>query len=141
EDASGAARIYEQLMRTAYQATVPTYAVSYDVLGDQEAFVLKYTWELSVYFAFYVFPFVNDLLTDRQFIPGYLARFARLGRLNAALQQTLSHFADWKLRQPVKPAKPVFFDFTRFATLVRAEQTFYNTGYDAERALRVLDEQ
>jgi len=27
---------------------VPSYAVSYDALGDQEAFSLKYTWELTV---------------------------------------------------------------------------------------------
>ncbi|HUS09014.1 MAG TPA: tryptophan 7-halogenase, partial [Pyrinomonadaceae bacterium] len=92
--------LYESLVRSMYQAYVPSYAISYDVLGDQEAFVLKYTWELSVYFAIYVFPFINDLLTDRRFIPGYLARFARLGRLNASLQRLLSGFAQWKFRQP-----------------------------------------
>ncbi len=35
-------RLAEQLMRTFYQGTVPSYAVSYDALGDQEAFTLKY---------------------------------------------------------------------------------------------------
>lgn len=141
EDASGTCRIYEQLMRVAYQATVPTYAVSYNVLGDQEAFILKYTWELSVYFAFYVFPFINDLLTNPRFIPGYLARFARLGAINASLQQLLSDFARWKLGRSRGFEKPVFHDFTRIETLRRAEQTFYMVGLGPEEALRVLDDQ
>jgi flavin-dependent dehydrogenase len=141
DDASPTCRIYEQLMRAAYQATVPTYAVSYNVLGDQEAFVLKYTWELSVYFSFYVFPFINDLLTDSQFVAGYLARFARLGRLNESLQQLLSDFAQWKAHRGLRPAAPVFHDFTSIETLRRAEQTFYHVGLGAGEALRVLDDQ
>src|SRR5262249_8068968 len=40
-------RLYEELMEAIYEAYIPTYAVSYDVLGDQEAFALKYTWELT----------------------------------------------------------------------------------------------
>ncbi len=141
QDSSATCRVYEQLMRAAYQATVPTYAVSYNVLGDQEAFVLKYTWELSVYFSFYVFPFINDLLTNSRFIPGYLARFARLGRVNSSLQQLLSDFAQWKLRQARRASEPIFHDFTRIDTLRRAEQTFYHVGVGAEEALRVLDDQ
>jgi flavin-dependent dehydrogenase len=141
DDAAGTSRIYEHLMRAAYQATVPTYAVSYNVLGDQEAFILKYTWELSVYFSFYVFPFINDLLTDARFIPGYLARFARLGRINSSLQQLLSDFARWKSSRPRRASSPVFHDFTRIETLRRAEQTFYHVGVGAEEALRVLDDQ
>ena len=140
-DAAGTARTYEQLMRVAYQATVPTYAVSYNVLGDQEAFVLKYTWELSVYFGFYVFPFINDLLTDERFIPGYLARFAQLGRLNGSIQQLLSDFADRKLRQGARGGDPIYFDFTRFETLRRAEQMFYRMGCSVDEALRLLDDQ
>ena len=128
-------------MRAAYQATVPTYAVSYNVLGDQEAFILKYTWELSIYFSFYVFPFINDLLTDPRFVPGYLARFARLGRLNAALQQLLCEFAAWKMQQAPKCAEPVLHDFTSIDTLKRAEQTFYWVGVGPAEALRVLDDQ
>src|SRR5262249_32315677 len=57
-------RLFEHLMRAFYQGTVPSYAVSYDALGDQEVFTLKYVWELTVYFPFYVFPFINDLFTD-----------------------------------------------------------------------------
>lgn len=141
-DATAACRVADQLMRAAYQATVPTYAVSYNVLGDQEAFVLKYTWELSVYFSFYVFPFINDLLTDPRFVPGYLARFARLGRLNAALQQLLCEFAAWKLPRPrACQAAPIFHDFTSIDTLKHAERTFYGVGVGPGEALRILDVQ
>src|SRR5262249_31441905 len=72
-------QVYERLMRAFYQGTVPSYAAGYDTLGDQEAFTLKYVWELSVYFPFYVFPFVNDLFTDRRFLAEYFAAFATLG--------------------------------------------------------------
>lgn len=141
EDAGSACRVAEQLMRAAYQATVPTYAVSYNVLGDQEAFVLKYTWELSVYFSFYVFPFINDLLTDSRFVPGYLSRFTRLGRLNSAIQQLLCDFATWKRQhETVQPRTPVFHDFTAIDTLKRAEQTFYCVGVGPAEALRLLDD-
>ena len=51
-------------MRVMYESYVPSYAVSYDCLGDQEAFTLKYTWELAVYFGFYVVPMINNLFTD-----------------------------------------------------------------------------
>jgi hypothetical protein len=141
DDEPSRCRTAEQLMRVMYQATVPTYAVSYNVLGDQEAFILKYTWELSVYFGFYVFPFINDLLTDRRFVPGYLARFGRLGRLNASIQELLSGFAEWKRMHPTQGSEPIFHDFTRIETLRRAEQTFYRVGVSPEAALRVLDEQ
>jgi len=141
EDPSQACRVAEQLMRAAYQATVPTYAVSYNVLGDQEAFVLKYTWELSVYFSFYVFPFINDLLTDPRFVPGYLSRFARLGRLNSAIQQLLCDFASWKRqREPAAARDPIYHDFTAIDTLKRAEQTFYCVGVGPAEALRILDD-
>src|SRR5215210_3261861 len=88
-------RLYEQLMEAVYEAYVPTYAVSYDTLGDQEAFTLKYTWELTVYFAFYVFPFINDLFTNRQFISLFLNRFARLGPINKNLQAFISSYYCW----------------------------------------------
>src|SRR5204863_4679460 len=140
QDPGAACRVAEQLMRAAYHATVPTYAVSYNVLGDQEAFVLKYTWELSVYFSFYVFPFINDLLTDARFVPGYLARFARLGRLNAALQQLLCDFADWKMQRRPERADPILHDFMSIDTLKRAEQTFYCVGVGPAEALRILDD-
>src|SRR5262249_49984581 len=68
-------RAYEGLMSALYSSLLPTFSTSYDALGDQEAFTLKYTWELSVYFSFFVFPFINDLSTDLSFLPLYLGRF------------------------------------------------------------------
>src|SRR5262249_26249519 len=85
-------RLYEQLMRAAYEAYVPSYASSYDVLGDQEAMTLKYTWELAIYFSFYVFPFINDLFTDERFIAAFFSRFGRLGPLNKNLQRFINAY-------------------------------------------------
>jgi len=79
-------QLYEHLMKSCYGAYVPSFSVSYDVLGDQEAMTLKYTWELTVYFAFYVFPFINDLFTEAKFIPLYFSKFAHLGLVNSNLQ-------------------------------------------------------
>ena len=72
--------VYEALMRVVYEAYLPSYAVSYDALGDQEVFNLKYAWELAIYFGFYVFPFINDFFTDLTFIPIFFRKFALLGR-------------------------------------------------------------
>ena len=41
---------YHQLMRAWYEAYVPSFALTYEVLGDHEAYSVKYTWELTVYF-------------------------------------------------------------------------------------------
>ena len=82
----GKCQLYEYVMRAIYESLLPTYAVSYDALGDQETFVLKYTWELSVYFSFFVFPFINDLATHRLFALSYLGKFSRLGTINTHLQ-------------------------------------------------------
>ncbi len=134
----------EQLMRGVYAAYEPTYTVSYDALGDQEAFSLKYTWELTVYFAYYVFPFINDLLTDRRFALGWLRRFARLGPTNHGVQRLLSGFFQWKSERAHPGAgrgEPCFFDFMDLAPLRRAETTFYEVGVDADEARRVLDAQ
>lgn len=134
-------RLYEGLMRALYGAYVPSYAASYDVLGDSEAFYLKYVWELSVYFGFYVFPFINDLFTDVEFVPRFLARFAKLGRLNSELQSFLSAFYQWKKVTLEPPAAPRFDDFTDLPALQRAERTFYKVGLTGDEACAVLDEQ
>jgi len=42
-------------MKTFYEAYVPSYAISYEALGDQECFTMKYAWELTVYFTFLYF--------------------------------------------------------------------------------------
>jgi 2-polyprenyl-6-methoxyphenol hydroxylase-like FAD-dependent oxidoreductase len=134
-------RLYEQLMEAVYEAYVPTYAVSYDALGDQEAFTMKYSWELAIYFAFYVFPFINDLFTDRRFLAAFISRFSQLGRINKNLQAFVSAYFQWKktARQPLR--ETVHNDFTEQAALFNAEKTFYRVGVSVEEARQVLDEQ
>ncbi|MEZ4749591.1 MAG: tryptophan 7-halogenase, partial [Bdellovibrionota bacterium] len=72
----------ESLSKAYFDAFTPSFKISYNALGDQETFILKYTWELSVYFAFYVFPFINDLTTSSTFTLPMLQRFSELGTLN-----------------------------------------------------------
>ncbi len=142
EELAAKVRTYESVARAVYEAYVPSYAVSYDTLGDQQTFSLRYTWELTVYFAFYVFPFINDLFTDRGFLPGYLRRFARLGPTNRGLHEFLNAFYHWK-KEHLRPrgGEPVFFDFTELEALNAAERCFYKVGLNAEEARKVLDEQ
>ena len=134
-------RLYEQLMEAVYEAYVPTYAISYDALGDQEAFSLKYSWELAIYFAYYVFPFINDLFTDRRFLRSFIVSFSQLGRINRSLQSFVSDFFQWKKRRRTPPREVFHFEFTDIKPLADAEQTFYKVGLSAEEARRVLDEQ
>jgi flavin-dependent dehydrogenase len=140
-DLAAKCRLYEILMRVFYQATVPGYSVTYDLLGDQESFAMKYTWELAIYFGFYVFPFINDLFTDGQFIPQFLRAFSRLGPLNSALQSFLHDYYHWKKAELRPPGEPRFFDFTSVAALRGAERTFYQVGAGPAEATRVLDGQ
>lgn len=136
------ARRYEGLARAVYDAYVPSYAVSYDTLGDQEVFSLRYAWELTVYFAFYVFPFINDLFTSGAFLPGFLRRFARLGPINHGLHRFLADWYRWKKENEVPaPVTPVFFEFTEVPALRAAEACFYRVGVEPGEAKAVLDEQ
>src|SRR5882672_621273 len=134
-------RLYERLMEAVYEAYVPTYAVSYDALGDQEAFTLKYTWELTVYFSFYVFPFINDLFTDRQFLTIFFVRFAILGPINRNLQAFISSYYCWKRDTQAPLHTRVLNDFTEIVPLRKAERTFYQVGLSVEDARHILDEQ
>jgi len=134
-------RAFEMLAQALYGSLLPTFSTSYDTLGDQEAFTLKYTWELSVYFSFFVFPFINDLSTDLGFVPRYLMRFARLGAINSGLQSFLSGFYQWKGSRPPEAREPLFHDFSSLAPLRRAESTFYRVGVSSAEADRVLAEQ
>ena len=127
--------VYEALMRVVYEAYVPSYAVSYDALGDQEVFNLKYAWELAIYFGFYVFPFINDFFTDLTFTPVFFRKFALLGPINRNLQQFLSDYFQWKkLHGPGGDAPRQFFDFTSLTPLSRAEKAFYKTGLSVAEA-------
>ena len=131
-------RVYEVLMRALYQAYVPSYAVSYEVLGDQECFTMKYAWELAVYFTFFVFPFINELFTDLGFAASYLREFARLGELNRSLQQYITDYYRWKKLQYDQPTEPQFFDFMELGALRSTERLFYEVGLTATEAATVL---
>jgi flavin-dependent dehydrogenase len=136
-------RLYEELARAVYDAYLPSFAVSYEVLGDQETFTLRYVWELTVYFSFFVFPFINDLFTDRQFVPFFLRNFSRLGPTNRNLHSFLVGYYRWKKRwlEPVAEGPPRHFDFYQFAHLRAAEACFYKVGLTADEAKPELAEQ
>jgi 2-polyprenyl-6-methoxyphenol hydroxylase-like FAD-dependent oxidoreductase len=141
EELAQKCRLYEQMMEAVYQAYVPSYAISYDALGDQEAFTLKYSWELAIYFSYYVFPFINDLFTDRHFLSIFINRFSQLGRINRSLQSFISDFFQWKKERRTPPLEIVHFDFTDIKPLADAEKTFYRVGVSTEEARQILDEQ
>jgi flavin-dependent dehydrogenase len=135
------ARMYESLERAVYEAYVPSFAISYDTLGDQEAFSLRYVWELTIYFAFYVFPMINDLFTNRQFIPGFLRRFSRLGPINRGMHELLVGFYRWKKQNVQNPQSQTFFDFYECWQLGVAEKCFYKVGVSVDEARMILDQQ
>lgn len=134
-------RRHEQLLRALYEGFMPSFAASYDVLGDPEAYYFKYVWELSVYFGFYVFPFLNDFFADGRFQVTFLNRFSRLGRLNHQLLSFLNDFYHWKKANLAPLASPVFVDFTALQPLAEAERTFYEVGVTIPEARGVLDRQ
>jgi 2-polyprenyl-6-methoxyphenol hydroxylase-like FAD-dependent oxidoreductase len=133
-------RVYEMLLWAFYEAYVPSYAVSYEVLGDQECYALKYAWELTIYFTFYVFPFINQLFTDVAFVIPYLDAFAKLGALNQKVQAFVTDYYRWKKSQPVGSGDPRFCDFTFFAPLAKAQKLVYEIGLAPGEAVRVLRE-
>jgi flavin-dependent dehydrogenase len=135
-------RLYEPLARAVYEAYVPSFAVSYCTLGDQECFSLRYVWELTVYFAYYVFPFINDLHVDKTFLPTFLRRFSQLGPINHGIHRLLAAYYRWKKENVVLEApEPVFFDFMEVGALAASELTFYKVGVSRDEARDVLDEQ
>ena len=132
------ARLYELLMWGLYEAYVPSYAVSYEVLGDHECFVMKYSWELTIYFAFYVFPFINQLFTETSFVVPYLDLFARLGALNNSMQAFITSYYRWKQARPVEATEPVLFDFTGLEPLRKSEELFYKVGLSPRECIKTL---
>jgi hypothetical protein len=130
----------EQIQRVMYESYVPSYAVSYDCLGDQEAFTLKYTWELSVYFCFFVLPMMNNLFANRRFMTPFLRRYGVLGPINANLQRFLSAFYQWKKTQPAATYhEPNLIEFYDMAPLRDAEKLFYQAGLEPDEAVEVVD--
>jgi 2-polyprenyl-6-methoxyphenol hydroxylase-like FAD-dependent oxidoreductase len=131
-------RLYELLMWGLYEAYVPSYAVSYEVLGDQECFVMKYCWELTIYFSFYVFPFMNQVFTDTTFIVPYLDVFAQLGPLNNSIQAFITAYYRWKQTRPAIAGEPKLFDFTGLEPLKKSEELFYKVGLSSRECIRLL---
>jgi hypothetical protein len=130
------------MARAVYEAYVPSFAVSYCTLGDQECFTLRYVWELTIYFAYYVFPFINDLHVNRHFLPAFLRRFGLLGPVNQGMHRVLAAYYRWKKENVVIPApEPVFFELMEVGALAASELTFYKVGVDLDEARRILDEQ
>jgi flavin-dependent dehydrogenase len=140
-DLARKAALYEPMMRAFYDAYVPGFAIGYATLGDQESFTLKYLWELTVYFGFYVFPFINDLFTDTRFVAHFLRRFTELGRMNRNIQAFVAAFYRWKQTAQLPASGQVFFDFLDVGPLQRAERTFYDVGVTVDEAMRLLDDQ
>jgi len=131
---------YEQIMRVMYQAYVPSYSMSYNCLGDPETLTLKYTWELALYFGFYVVPFVNQLFTNRKFMQAYLRMFAFFGPVNRNLQKFLSDFFLWKKANGrIGLAEPVHIDFYDLEPLRMSEKHFYEVGLTPAEAESVLE--
>jgi 2-polyprenyl-6-methoxyphenol hydroxylase-like FAD-dependent oxidoreductase len=135
------ARTYETVMRVMYEAYVPSYAVSYDCLGDRQAFMYKYGWELAVYFGFYVLPFINDLFTDEEFLPFFLRKFGLLGPINRQLQKFLSDFYQWKKTNIQPDTAPTLNDFYEMTPLRQSELLFYQVGLTREEAMETLERQ
>ena len=134
-------RTYETVMRVVYEAYVPSYAVSYDCLGDQQCFMYKYGWELAVYFGFYVLPFINDLFTDEEFLPVFLRKFGLLGPINRMLQKFLSDFFQWKKTNVPASVTPELHDFYEMMPLRNSELLFYQVGLTREEATEALERQ
>jgi flavin-dependent dehydrogenase len=131
--------VFEALMKVFYEAYVPSYAISYDALGDQQVFTLKYAWELSIYFSFYVFPFINDFFTHLGFIQTFFRKFAQLGPINRNLQTFLSSYYQWRKSNGLGGSK-VLNDFMELTPLKTAETAFYEVGVNLEEAERILDD-
>jgi len=102
---------------------------------------MKYGWELTIYFTFYIFPFINQAFTSTLFVVPFLDIFARLGTLNHKLQAFITGYYRWKKKQPVEARDPVFFDYTFFEPLKKAEELFYETGLSASACVKKLNHQ
>ena len=130
----------EKIQRVMYESYVPSYAVSYDCLGGQEPFTLKYTWELAVYFAFFVLPMINNLFANREFMPAFLRRYSILGPLNTNIQRLLSEFFQWKKTRPQQAfEEPNLIEFYDMAPLRDAEKLFYQVGLTPSEAIEAID--
>ncbi len=132
-------KLHEQVMRVMYEAYVPSYALSYNCLGDQEAFTLKYTWELAIYFGFYVLPFRNHLFANRDFMPFLLRKYSLLGPINRTIQCVLRDFYNWKKEHGMTQDEPRAIDFYELRPLRDSEKLFYEIGLSVEEAETAIE--
>ena len=133
---------YEQIMRVLYEAYVPSYQLSYNCLGDPETLTLKYTWELAIYFGFYVLPFINQLFTNKKFMMTYMRRFAVFGPINKTVQMVLHDYFNWKKENGlIGLAEPVHIDFYGQEPLRMSEKLFYEVGLTEDQAQDKLEMQ
>ncbi len=133
--------LFESMEKVVYRSFLPSFSESYRALGDHECFFLKYSWELSIYFVYYVFPFINHLFTDRGFLGGWFRRFSEMGAVNKAVLAYVTQYFLWKKDQVADPIDPAYTDFITFPALMKAEKAFYQTGLTPGEALAHLDEQ
>ncbi len=132
---------YEQVMRVMYESYVPSYAVSYNCLGDQEAFTLKYAWELAVYFGFFVVPGINDMFANKRAMSVHLRKYGLLGPMNKAIQHLVSDFARWKKAEGIVSSERMIHDFYRMCPLRESEKLFYQVDLTQEEIENVFDMQ
>ena len=132
---------YDQLMDQLYQTFVPAFSESYDALGDPEVFLFKYSWDISRHLIGYVFPFVNDLFTDRQFISIFLPIFQPLDDLDRNVQKFLSDYYQWKQKTQLTLKQPRAFDLISMQTLDLAKETLFEREVTAEKAGKILAQQ
>jgi flavin-dependent dehydrogenase len=131
---------YEQIMRVAYESYVPSFMLSYNCLGDPETLTLKYTFELAIYFGFFVLPFTNQLFTNQLFMRTHLRKFALLGPINRNLQTFLRDYFNWKKAQGLMPlSQAAHIDFYDMEPLRASEKLFYEIGLTLEEAEDKLD--
>ena len=131
---------FEQIMRVMYESYVPSYSISYNCLGDPETLTLKYTFELAIYFGFFVLPFTNQLFANTQFMKTYLRKFALFGPINKNLQMFLRDYFNWKKAQGLMPlAEPAHIDFYDMEPLRMSEKLFYEIGLTVQEAEDKLD--
>ena len=96
--------------------------------------------ELTVYFTFYVFPYINQVFTNPSFVVPYLNLFAKLGVLNRNLQAFIAGYYQWKKGRQLREYEPKFFDFMCFEPLMKAEKLFYQVGLSASETIDTINQ-
>jgi hypothetical protein len=102
---------------------------------------MKYSWELMIYFTFYVFPFINQMFTETTFVVPFLDMFAQLGAINTSLQAFIAAFYQWKKSQGPRHLQPILFDFASFEPLKKSAELFFQVGLTSQECVKTLKRQ